>query len=304
MLDTLLGRSALKERIGEQEARIEELEADIERLEAELESETERRADAVTARQDAQHRANKLEDRVEQLEDLVDRLQAEETTLSFRRQTEVAGRTLEEVLDRLDSVETGPQGALTAYVRDGHDLPAALREAFGERAALVSRAAPCLAVGDDEGLVAACLRPPVDPDPFTEWGGSFRIDRGWFLPRGRYTLALVRSDLFAMGTYQGDERTAFHGFDSDLKSQHSKGGFSQARFERLRDEQVGEHLDRCQAALDERETERLYVVGEHSVLGEFMHLADATAAVDATGDPEDALRDAWESFWSVPFQTL
>jgi peptide subunit release factor 1 (eRF1) len=300
MLDDLLGRSALKDRIAEQEARIEELEAELDRLEGE----TERRKEAVTARQDAQRRANKLEDRVEQLEDLVDRLQSEETTLSFRRQTEIEGRTLEEVLDRLDSVETGPQGALTAYVRDGHDLPAALREAFGERTALVSRAAPCLAVGDDEGLVAACLRPPVEPDPFTEWGSSFRIDREWFLPRGRYTLALVRSDLFAMGTYQGDERTAFHGFDSDLKSQHSKGGFSQARFERLRDEQIDEHLDRCRAALDERETERLYVVGERSVLGEFMHLADATAAVDATGDPEDALRDAWESFWSVPLRTL
>jgi hypothetical protein len=281
MLDDLLGRSALKDRIAEQEARIEELEAELDRLEGE----TERRKEAVTARQDAQRRANKLEDRVEQLEDLVDRLQSEETTLSFRRQTEIEGRTLEEVLDRLDSVETGPQGALTAYVRDGHDLPAALREAFGERTALVSRAAPCLAVGDDEG-------------------SSFRIDREWFLPRGRYTLALVRSDLFAMGTYQGDERTAFHGFDSDLKSQHSKGGFSQARFERLRDEQIDEHLDRCRAALDERETERLYVVGERSVLGEFMHLADATAAVDATGDPEDALRDAWESFWSVPLRTL
>jgi peptide subunit release factor 1 (eRF1) len=304
MLDSLLGRSALKDRIAEQEARIEELEAERDRLDAKVESETERRKEAVTARQDAQHRANKLDDRVEQLEDLVDRLQAEETTLSFRRQTEVQGRTLAEILDRLDSIETSPQGALTAYVRDGHDLPAALREAFGERAALVSRAAPCLAVGDDEGLVAACLRPPVEPEPFTEWGDGFRIDREWFLPRGRYTLALVRSDLFAMGTYQGDERTAFHGFDSDLKSQHSKGGFSQARFERLRDEQIDEHLDRCVAALDERETERLYVVGERSVLGEFMHLADTTATVDATGEPEDALRDAWESFWTVPFRTL
>jgi len=297
MLDDLLGRTELK-------AEIEELEAEIDRLESQLDAEENRRADAVTERQEAQRRANKLEDRVEQLEDQVQRLQSDETALSYRREAQLRGRRLDEVLDRLDSVETGPQGALSAYVADGHNLPAELRDAFGDRAALVSRAAPCLALGDDASLIAVCLRPPVAPEPFVEWGDGFRIDREWFQPRGRYTLALVRSDLFAMGTYRGDERTAFHGFDSDLKSQHSKGGFSQARFERLRDEQIDEHLDRCAAALAERETDRLYVVGERSVLGEFMHLADATATVDATGDPEDALRDAWGSFWTVQLRSV
>jgi len=304
MLDDLLGRSALKEQIDERDQRIAELEADVERLDGKLEGESERRRAAVTDRQEAQRRANRLEDRVTQLEDQVERLRSDETGLSVHRQTDLFGRELGEVLDRLASFRTEPQGALTASVRDGHDLPPAVREAFGERAALVGRAAPCLAVGDDAGLVAACLRPPDGPGPFAEWDDSFRIDREWFEPHGRYTLALVRSDLFAMGTYQGDERTAFHGFDSDLKSQHSKGGFSQARFERLRDEQIDEHLDRCVAALKERETDRLYVVGEQSVLGEVAQLADATDAVDATGEPEDALRDAWEAFWTVPLRVL
>ena len=297
MLDDLLGRTELK-------AEIEELEAEVDRLKKRLEAEQDRRADAVTKRQEAGRRANRLEDRVAQLEDQVERLQSGETTLSYRREVDLRGRDLDEVLARLASVETGPQGALSAYVADGHDRPAELREAFGERAALVSRAAPCLALGDDQSLIGVCLRPPVAPEPFVEWDDSFRLDRGWFQPRGRYTLALVRSDLFAMGTYQGEERTAFHGFEGDLKSQHSKGGFSQARFERLRDEQIDEHLDRCVAALEERETDRLYVVGERSVLGKVMHLADATDAVDATGKPEDALHDAWESFWTVQLRVL
>jgi peptide subunit release factor 1 (eRF1) len=137
-----------------------------------------------------------------------------------------------------------------------------------------------------------------------EWCDSFRIDREWFQPRGRYTLALVRSDLFAMGSYDGDERVGFHGFDSALKSQHSKGGFSQSRFERLRDEQIDSHLDRCRAALDERDADRLYLVGERTVLDDLAELADETAAVDATGDPEEALADAAEEFWSVQLRTL
>ncbi|MEF8814936.1 MAG: Vms1/Ankzf1 family peptidyl-tRNA hydrolase [Halovenus sp.] len=297
MFDDLLGRTELKDRIADLEERKG-------RLEQQLEAEQDRRAEATTEKQEAERRANRLEDRIEQLEDRIDTLDSAETALTYRRETRLEGRRADEILDRLRSVETNPQGAFSAYVPGGNDIPLAVREAFGDRTALVTRAAPCLALTDDAGLVGACLRPPVAPEPFTEWDSGFRVEESWFRPRGRYTLALVRSDLFAMGTYQGDERTAFHGFDSALKSQHSKGGFSQARFERLRDEQIDDHLDRCLAALDEREGDRLYVVGERSVLGEVMHLADATATVDATGDPEDALREAWKSFWTVPLRVV
>jgi peptide subunit release factor 1 (eRF1) len=297
MLDDLLGRTELKERIAE-------LEAELDSVEGQLSSAERQRKEAVTEKQEAQRRANKLEDRITQLEDQVDRLQSEETSLAVRQEATLSPRRTEEVLSRLSGIRTEPQGALTAYVSDGHDLPRDVREAFGERSALVSRAAPCLAVADDEGLVSVCLRPAIDPDPFSEWGDSFRLDESWFLPRGRYTLALVRSDLFAMGTYEGDQRTAFHGFDSELKSQHSKGGFSQSRFERLRDEQIDDHIDRCRTALEERQADRLFVVGERSVLNRFAGIADTTANVDATGDPEDALRDAWTEFWQTQLRVV
>lgn len=297
MLDDLLGKTELKEEIAT-------LKEDNSRLESRLEKESQRRKNAVTERQEAQRRANKLEDRIEQLEDRVKRLQSDDPGLRFSRETELRGTRLTEVLNRIESFETGPEAALTAFVGDGTNLPRELREVLGERAALVSRAAPCLTLADDAGLLSVCIRPPVTPDSFVEWGSQFALDRNWLEPRGEYTLALVRSDLFAMGTYDGADRTAFHGFDSQLKSQHSKGGFSQARFARLRDEQIDDHLKRCQAALAERETDRLYVVGERSVLGEFMAMADGTATVDATGKPEPALTDAWRDFWTTRLYVL
>lgn len=304
MLDSLLGRDSLKAEIDELDSQVEQLRAERDDLERQLESAEARRRQAVTERQEAEHRVNKLEDRIEQLEDTVDRLRSTDTTLSVRRETTLRGGRLDALLERLESLTTGREGALTAYVADGRDIPRAVREAFGEQTVLVSRAAPCLALTDDASLVAACLRVPVPPEPFVERADRFQIDRDWCQPRGRYTLALVRSDLFAMGTYEGTRRTGFHGFDSELKSQHSKGGFSQARFERLRDEQIDNHVQRSLAALDEHETDRLYVVGERSVLGEFMSRADATAAVDATGDPEAALADAWREFWTVQLRVL
>ncbi|MFB6084769.1 MAG: Vms1/Ankzf1 family peptidyl-tRNA hydrolase [Halorientalis sp.] len=295
MLDELLGRARLKERI-------EELEEEKRHLERQLEAEQQRRADAASARQEAEKRANRLEDRIADLEGTVERLEGAEGSLDYRRRERLNGERLSAVLDRLASVETDPEGALTAYVDD--DLPDEVRDAFGERATLVAEAAPCLAVTDDAGLVSAALSVPAPPDPFAEWRDGFRIDRSWFEPTGEFTLALVRSDLFAMGEYDGRDRTAFHGFDSELKSQHSKGGFSQARFERLRDEQIDSHVDRCLEALDERSTDPLYVVGERTVLGEFADLADATATVDATGDPEPALDDAVRDFWTVQLRVI
>jgi len=297
MLDSLLGRAELKERVAG-------LEEEKHHLERELEAESERRADAVSDRQAAEERVNRLEDRIAQLEDHIDRLQSTDTVVEFRRTESLQGERLAAILDRLESVEAGPEGALTAYVPDGGDLPAAVREGFAERAALVRRAAPCLAITDDARLVGACFSVPIPPAAFGAWDDAFRIDRSWFEPTGHHAVALVRSDLFALGEYEGTERVAFHGFDADLKSRHSKGGFSQSRFERLRDQQIDSHLERCRAAIEERDAQTLYVVGEASLLPAVADEAAATQAVDATGDPEPALADAVAEFWTVRLRAI
>ncbi|WP_135662521.1 Vms1/Ankzf1 family peptidyl-tRNA hydrolase [Halorhabdus rudnickae] len=296
MLDDILGKTELRERI-------EELEERKEDTRRQLEAESKRRADAVTARQEAEREVNRLQDRVVELEDRVERLQSGERQLDVRREETLRDERLDAVLDRLESFETGEEEALTAYVTS-NSLPSAVSDILGERAALVSRASPCYVFVDDAGICSVALEPSIAPEPFVTWDDEFRIDQSSFQPQGEYTLALVRSDLFAMGVYQGRERIAFHGFDSDLGRNHSKGGFSQARFERLRDEQIDDHLDRCQAALEERTTDRLYLVGEGTVLDEIDTAADVTATVDATGDPEPALEDAFRDFWTTTLNAI
>ncbi len=288
MLDDLLGRTELKERI-------EALEQRRDRLEAQLEAESDRRADAVSAKQAAEERANRLEDRIADLEGKLDSADAEAPDLGFRREETLRGRRVDAVLDRLESLEGAPEGILTAYVES--NPPDELREFLGDRTPLLARASPCLACADDAGLLAAALRPPVAPDPFVERSSTARIERSWFRPTGRFALALVRSDIFAVGVYEDDERVSYRGFESNIKSDHSKGGFSQARFERLRDEGITAHVEECAEALESIEADRRYVVGDRRLIGKFD--ADARAAVDATGKPESALSDAFADFWSV-----
>jgi len=291
MLDDLLGRTELRERI-------EELEEEKRHLERQLEAEQERRTEAVSDRQDAQERVNRLEDRIADLEGQLEQQRDGYAELDYRHTAEIRGDRLDEMLARVESVETEPEGALTAMVDDDGNVPAAVRDLLGTHARLVTRAAPCLVCADDDGLVAVALDPPVAPDPFVEWADGFRVEREWFRPTGRFALAVVRADLFALGVYQGRERIDFRGFESDVKGAHSKGGFSQGRFERRRDEQVDEHLDRCRETVEDVDADRLYVVGDRQAVEEVPG-ADATAAVDATGEPREALDDAFRAFWTT-----
>lgn len=295
MLDRLLGRASLKEHI-------ETLEAERDSLESRLEAESDRRSEAARKRQEAEARINRLEDRIEELEDRVERAESTESDTSVRGEETLRGDRLDAVLSRLESVETGPEGALSAMVED--TIPDVVRETFAERTPLVEHAAPALVLADDAHLVSVALRPPVAPDPFVRWGDAFEIDREWFEPSGEYALALVRADRFAIGEYDGRERRSVTGFESDVKGSHSKGGFSQARFERRRDAQIGEHLAAAREAIEDRDTERLYVVGESTLLPEFADLATVTHPSDATGTPRAALEEAFADFWSVRLTLL
>ncbi|ELY58985.1 Vms1/Ankzf1 family peptidyl-tRNA hydrolase [Natronolimnohabitans innermongolicus] len=322
MLDELLGRASLKERI-------DELEEENERLRSRYEAESERRAEAATARQDAEETVNRLEDRIAQLEGELERREETESERSFRRRDRLRGARLADSIDRLDSIRTGPEGALTAILEDA-DAVSALRDddavdleaLLGDRAALLEEAAPCVLCLDDAGLIAVALEPPAlpeldsgagtdaasGPEDAIDWNDRFTFEREWFLPTGDYALALVRTDLFAVGTYEDDERVDYRGFESDVKGSHSKGGFSQARFERIRDDQIDDHLERCASALADVDAERLYVVGQRGVVDALVEEAAlepaGTAAVDATGDPKPALEDAHRSFWTTELRVL
>mgnify|MGYP000182784418 CR=1 FL=1 len=309
MLDELLGRASLKQRI-------DELEDEAERLRKRYEAEADRRAEAATARQEVEEHNNRLEDRIAQLEGELEQLEDDEAGLDVRRREQLRGARLESVIDRLASFRTGPEGALTAAIDDG--IPDAVRDdladVLGERRTLIDDAAPCLCCVDDAGVVAVTLKPPIMPALETSWRDRFALEREWFLPTGRHAIALVRTDLFALGSYEDDERVDYRGFESNVKGSHSKGGFSQARFERLRDGQIDDHLERCREALSafeaggKRAETPLVLVGQRGIVDALIEEAGleptATAAVDATGDPEPALADAVRSFWTTELQVL
>lgn len=288
--------------------RIAELEGERDDAVAHMEAEEERRAEAARKRQEAEKRVNELETRITELEDRLGRSEAREETASveFRRVETLRPGRRDEVLARLGSLETEPEGALSAFVAGDGDVPDAVSEALGERASLVRRAAPTLVYADDAGLVSCALAPALDPEPFCEWSTGFRVEAEWFRPTGRFAFGLARSDTFGLGVYEGDERVDLETVRTDVMDEHDKGGFSQARYERLREEQIDEHLAECEAALAElpADLDRVVLVGDRGVVKRLSEFADFTAGSDATGKPEAALDAAFEEFWTARLRII
>jgi len=299
VLDRLLGRAELRERIAS-------LEAERERLEEQLAAESERRSDAVREKQAAQERLNRLEDRIADLEgqlSAAESASAAEDGPSIRRTETRSGEGLRRVVERLRSVEAPPDGFLTAAVGSDPEPKQldAIRSVLGDRTQLVRGAAPVIVYLDDAELCSVALAPPLPPEPFAEWGASARFDDAWCFQSAqeRHAVALVRSDLFALGVYEGEDRVEFEGFDSDVMGSHSKGGYSQGRFERRREAAVEEHLDRCREVIAEQVDCPLVLTGDDQVLDRLDVETRRTMAVDATGAPEAAFADAVRSVWTT-----
>ena len=288
MLDDLFGRGELRDRI-------DALAEERDRLQAQLEAEAERRKAAVRDRQSAEEELNRLEDHVASLEGRLERVNDERDRPTFDRVTVLSLEETEAQLEVLRSVRTTDEGAVTAVVHE--EVPDDLKDPFGERWPAIRDAMPCVVVADAAGVIRGVFEPPIMPPPDLSWDDRFALERQWFLPTGRHTFVLVRADVFAVASYDGIEQLQLEGFESEVMGRHSKGGFSQARFERRREEQIEAHLDRCRDALSAFDLDRTIVVGDGRMIGRLGIDAVETAAVDASGTPAEALGGAVHEFW-------
>lgn len=301
MLDSLLGRASLKAEIETLEAELADCRDELDRLEEQREAADRRRREAIREGQAAQEERNRLEDRIEQLTTDLERARGG-TSVSPRGRRRCSRTHTDRILQILSSVETEPEGAYTAMVTDaGAD---AIREHFSDRRGLVADAAPCLCLFDDAGLIEVALEPPLAPAPFERWDDRFHLETEWFLPTGSFSFALVRADRFALGTYDGSTMTYRDGFESEVMGRHSKGGFSQARFERRREEQIDAHLDRVTEAMAQLDPDELVLAGSREALDRLEIDARASVAVDASGPLESALESAFDAVWTTTLHRL
>ena len=304
LFDKILGKEQLRERIEELQSEVDELESDNGDLEETIEKLRKKKSKEVTEKQRAYEQKNRLQDKVEELHDKVEKLPTPKDNVS-ENETEMTldlnPSEVREVTAFLNDVEYQRDSAIVAHITE-NGIPEEVNEFVKDRGRLIEHA-PCTLFADRYGLVCSCLE-PIEPHPSKPvLSDNFSFQPEYFTPADKKSLfILIRSDIFAIGeSHESGEIEHLKGFTSNVKSSHSKGGFSQSRFERLREEQIESHVKKSREQIDRfyaEDIDRVIVTGQREIIDNVSDYADFMGYTDASGSPQDALKDSYHKFWS------
>jgi hypothetical protein len=232
----LFGRKKREEKERELEASLAELQKETEELLRALEKRDEKVKQLSSALQEARIALKAAEQKGSRPQEIkFDR--PELPRLQGRR---MSPREIEQLCRRLSSCRSGEDDLLSFYSLKAQDLPSEAQEAARE-------------VGSSRGWIV--LRSPqlftlllVPPLPVRE--KLSHVGEAFFLEPLR---EILETPVLLVSSHAGDTflglSLSWKGFEvqelvsSSVKEKHSKGGWSQKRFERLREEDIKGHLE-------------------------------------------------------------
>jgi len=264
---TIIGKISGKERLELEverlNSRIAELEHALQGTKNQLEKKEALARQAVADRQEAESRLNQELVRIHTLSHELETLREESgSKLEFRGIETLSSAAIKAYLSKLSSFHSPANDFLTVYLPYGTRLSAVLPEKtlsfLGEETrSLLDRLDPetgLVFFYDLHRMISEAIVPPV-PVSLPAWHlkGSFEtVPLEEILNIDFRMLVLV---LHAGESFIGFAPDA-RAFDkeefikSSVKEKHSKGGFSQRRFERLREEDIAHHMDKFFETLD------------------------------------------------------
>jgi len=244
----LLGKRRLEEEIERLRSRVNDLEEEKGSLSLQIERRDDKIRKLTSASQETSLALKAAEQRIaaSQGQEGGDGAREKAATKDRRRDS---GRLLKpkemgRLLDQLDAVRSPLDDLLSAYIAPGSTAAQGIPS---EVADLVRRSGPDrgVAVFSDPLLFTIALVPPfpIQRDE-TVWAGSFRTDPlREILDTPALVVAAHAGETF-LGVALGTEGFSEHAVvRSTVKEKHTKGGWSQKRFERLREEDIRQHAD-------------------------------------------------------------
>lgn len=289
-LGTLIGKISGKEQL---ELEIDRLNSQIVRLELDLRSaknQLEKKEilarQAVADRQEAEVLLNQERIRTQTLSHELETLRAEsEDKLKFRGIETLSPQAVQAYLSRLGSFHAPADDLLTVYLPSGTRLSEIMSEKILERVEEETRTlldrldseTGIVLFYDFHRMIGEAIAPPFPiTSPAWQLGRSFDISLlEETLSKDYRMLVLVLHAGESFIGFTPDARV----FDteelirSSVKEKHSKGGFSQRRFERLREEDIAHHMDKVIEALDRvleenRSIDFVILSGDFQLIGE------------------------------------
>ncbi len=257
------GKDQLELEIDRLNSHIVELGIDMRTLESQLAKKEILARDAVAARQEAESRLNQELVKMQTLTHELETLRAEvPEKFEFRGIETLSPSAMEAYFSKLASFRTPGEDLLTVYLPPGTSLADVLSERLlsylgEEPRALLDRLDPetgLVLFHDIHRMISEAVVPPV-PITGSAWHLKNRFET---IPLEEGLNASYR--MLVLLLHAGESFVGFApdtlSFETDelirssVKEKHSKGGFSQRRFERLREEDIAHHLEKVMEAVN------------------------------------------------------
>lgn len=263
IIGKISGKGQYELEIDRLSSRVVKLESDLQNAKNQIEKKEALARLAVAEKQEAEARLNQELVRNQTLSHELEKIRAESPEkLEFRGIETLSPSAAEAYLSKLSSFHAPADDLLTVYLPHGTCVSGLLSEKVldlveGKTLAILERLDPetgLVLFYDIHRMICEAIVPPIPvTPPFWQLGESFVTS---FLKESlskdyRVLILILHAGESFIG-FAPDARV----FDtselvrSSVKEKHSKGGFSQRRFERLREEDIAHHMHKVSDALD------------------------------------------------------
>ena len=263
ILGKISGKGQLEIEVDRLNSKISKLELDLQSAKTQLEKKESLTRQAVADKQEAEARLKQELVRTQTLSHELEKNKAEsQGKLEFRGIETLSPSAIQAYLSKLSSFHSPAEDLLTVYIPFGTTLSGVLGEKVlnfieEKTLTLLGRLNPetgLVLFYDLHHMIGEAIVPPV-PIESQSWqlGDSFETSSLNESLNNQYRMVVLILHAgesfigFAPDARVFDTRELIR---SSVKEKHSKGGFSQRRFERLREEDIAHHMGKVLEALD------------------------------------------------------
>lgn len=261
MLDKFFGSSSkeeieeLERRINEKDEKIRELKNRLDEIKEEknkgVEREIERAKKAITEKQEVYKDLKEAKQRINTLKDKIRRLSESRREKREYTSVEILPRNkANSFIKNLSMYRSGSETLVTQYFSDPQD---AKKRILKKTARKIDSDTGYVSLWSEYGLINCIISPPIPLEDEFYLGDRFKVDKLLSLYDSNLKIGFtfIQAGRSCVGLLNGEKLEELKIVKGLIKGRHSKGGFSQKRFERIRREQRQRHATKVKEKINE-----------------------------------------------------
>ena len=258
----------LKSKISSLEQQMAELEEEKESYKNRYESSEEKRKNLASQKQEREKELNKLQNRLDSLKSQQEKDKKKQQTAE--KTDDFAKKGFKEtlkILNKIKQQKSDEKELITIYTKKGLkdiDDKKALKNSLDKRIYQELPKESSYISFTDSNITNLVIKTRNFYSPKWSLSNKFDIEELLeFINREKYWI-LVSSGNTRIVKEEGGETELVKRFSSRVDRQHGKGGFSQGRFERKREEQIKNHLEEVEEYVKGIDSNEIFVLSDRN----------------------------------------